>query len=42
MNKGKITQIIGPVVDCHFETELPAIFNALHVKRHDGSDLVLE
>ena len=42
MNKGKITQIIGPVVDCHFEKELPAIFNALHVKRADESTLVLE
>ena len=42
MNKGKITQIIGPVVDCHFEKELPAIFNALTVKRADGSELVLE
>lgn len=42
MNKGKITQIIGPVVDCHFEGELPAIFNALHVKRADDSVLVLE
>jgi F-type H+-transporting ATPase subunit beta len=42
MNKGKITQIIGPVVDCHFDGELPAIFNALHVKRADDSVLVLE
>ncbi len=31
-NKGKITQIIGPVVDVEFEGELPAILNALHVK----------
>lgn len=42
MNKGKITQIIGPVVDCHFDEKLPAIFNALHVKRADDSVLVLE
>lgn len=42
MNKGKITQIIGPVVDCHFDAELPAIYNALQVKRADESLLVLE
>lgn len=43
MNKGKITQIIGPVVDMEFnENELPAIYNALKIKREDGSELVLE
>ena len=32
MNKGKITQIIGPVVDVEFKVrELPAIYNALEV-----------
>jgi len=29
MNKGKIVQIIGPVVDVEFPGELPAIYNAL-------------
>jgi F-type H+/Na+-transporting ATPase subunit beta len=38
---GTITQIIGPVVDVHFDGELPAILNALHVDR-SGSKLVLE
>ena len=43
MNKGKISQIIGPVVDIEFnEGELPAIYNAVKIKREDGSDLVLE
>ncbi len=43
MNKGKITQIIGPVVDMEFnENELPAIYNALKIIREDGSELVLE
>ena len=43
MNKGKISQIIGPVVDVEFnEGELPAIYNAVKVRREDGSDLVLE
>ena len=29
MNKGKIVQIIGPVVDVEFPGQLPAIYNAL-------------
>ncbi len=29
MNKGKITQVVGPVVDVVFEGTLPAIYNAL-------------
>ena len=32
MNKGKIVQIIGPVVDAEFATALPAIYNALTVE----------
>jgi len=32
MNKGKIVQIIGPVVDVEFEDQLPAIYNALTVE----------
>ena len=32
MNKGKIVQVIGPVVDVEFTGELPAIFNALTVE----------
>jgi F-type H+-transporting ATPase subunit beta len=40
--KGKITQIIGPVVDVAFQGELPAIYDALHVKTPDGTTLVLE
>jgi len=39
--KGKITQVIGPVVDVRFEGEPPTIYNALTVER-DGSKLVLE
>lgn len=31
MNKGKITQIVGPVVDVYFEQGLPAVYNALLV-----------
>ncbi|MDC0144875.1 F0F1 ATP synthase subunit beta [Verrucomicrobia bacterium] len=32
MNKGKIVQIIGPVVDAEFTDNLPAIYNALTVE----------
>jgi F-type H+-transporting ATPase subunit beta len=40
---GKIIQIIGPVVDVEFEkgTDLPQIYNALHVKNGENN-LVLE
>src|SRR5262245_25838400 len=31
MNKGKIVQVIGPVVDVEFNEKLPAIFNALTI-----------
>lgn len=41
MNKGKISQIIGPVVDVEFEGALPAINNALEVKKGEEA-LVLE
>lgn len=43
MKQGKILQIIGAVVDVHFEhSDLPAILNALQVKRSDDSILILE
>ena len=32
MNKGKIVQVIGPVVDVEFDGQLPAIYNALTVE----------
>ncbi len=32
MNKGKIVQIIGPVVDVEFAGKLPAIYNALTIE----------
>src|SRR5213592_1623101 len=32
MNKGKIVQVIGPVVDVEFAGQLPAIYNALTVE----------
>jgi F-type H+/Na+-transporting ATPase subunit beta len=38
---GKITQVMGAVVDVHFEGELPSILNALRTE-NQGKDLVLE
>jgi F-type H+/Na+-transporting ATPase subunit beta len=38
---GKITQVMGAVVDVQFEGDLPAILNALHVQ-NQGKLLVLE
>ena len=38
---GKITQVIGAVVDVQFEAELPAILNALETQ-NGGNRLVLE
>jgi len=46
VNKGKIVQVIGPVVDAEFPDELPAIYNALVVEYdkpyHGRTKLVLE
>ncbi|HTJ12178.1 MAG TPA: F0F1 ATP synthase subunit beta [Dinghuibacter sp.] len=43
-NVGKIKQIIGAVIDVRFDKEsnLPEIYNALELKRENGSTLVLE
>ncbi|HZF32753.1 MAG TPA: F0F1 ATP synthase subunit beta [Candidatus Angelobacter sp.] len=38
---GKITQVLGAVVDVQFDGDLPAILNALHAENH-GKRLVLE
>ena len=46
MNKGKIVQVIGPVVDIEFPDKLPAIYNALTVEyplpRQGKTKLTLE
>ena len=39
--KGKITQVIGAVVDVQFEDHLPEILNALTTD-NNGKNLVLE
>ena len=42
--KGKISQIIGPVVDLSFENaeKLPKLLDAIEVQKEDGSKVVLE
>ena len=49
MISGHISQIIGPVVDVHFDIDssvaeriLPCIHDALVIKRQDGHDLLIE
>ena len=40
MSTGKVTQVIGPVVDVEFETgKLPAIYNALEVQGIENKDI---
>jgi F-type H+-transporting ATPase subunit beta len=44
-NKGKILQVIGPVIDVSFEKsgeDMPNIHDALEVARPDGSQLIIE
>ncbi len=40
--QGKITQVIGPVVDVYFENDLPAIFDALIVEASKDKTVTLE
>ena len=44
-NIGKVSQIIGPVVDVTFENneqDLPDIYDSLVIKKDNGEDLILE
>ena len=42
-NQGKVTEVIGPVVDVSFEeSDLPKILNALEIEKEDGSTIILE
>ena len=43
-NTGKISQIIGPVIDVHFgdNASLPSIMNALYVVKPNGQKIILE
>ncbi len=35
MNKGKVIQVIGPVIDVEFDGHLPEIYNAIRIKHSD-------
>ncbi|BBB32517.1 F-type H+-transporting ATPase subunit beta [Thermotomaculum hydrothermale] len=35
MNKGRVIQVIGPVIDVEFDGHLPDIYNALRIKHSD-------
>ncbi len=42
-NVGHIVQIIGPVIDVKFSAEhMPAIYNAIEIKKQDGKLLIVE
>ena len=40
--KGRLTQIVGAVLDVKFEDSLPEINEAIRIKRQDGTNLVVE
>ncbi|WP_025025755.1 F0F1 ATP synthase subunit beta [Caldalkalibacillus mannanilyticus] len=43
MYKGRIAQVMGPVVDIEFERgQLPDIYNAITIKKEDGTILTVE
>ena len=43
LNKGYITQIIGPVLDLQFsEGKLPPIYNAIEIELEDGTSTIVE
>ncbi len=43
LNKGYITQIIGPVLDIQFsEGNLPSIYNAIKIELEDGTSTIVE
>lgn len=41
VNKGRITQIIGAVIDIHFPDDLPSLYNAVEIP-HGDTTVVLE
>ena len=43
LNKGYVTQIIGPVLDIEFsEGSLPPIYSAIKIELEDGSETIVE
>ncbi len=41
-NNGRVSQVIGPVIDVEFDGTPPAIYTALEIRKQDGDKLVLE
>lgn len=41
-NTGRITQIVGVVIDVEFDGGVPAIYTALKIPKEDGTNVVLE
>ena len=39
--KGRLTQIVGAVLDVKFEDSLPEINEAIRIPRQDGTNLVV-
>ena len=42
MNKGKIIQVIGPIVDVKFKENLPKISESIEVENFEGKKVILE
>ena len=42
VNEGRVTQVIGPVVDIRFDKELPELRAAIEIERKDDKPLVVE
>ena len=43
LNKGYVTQIIGPVLDIKFsEGNLPPIYSAIEISLEDGTSTIVE
>jgi F-type H+-transporting ATPase subunit beta len=43
LNKGYVTQIIGPVLDIQFsEGNLPPIYSAIKISLEDGTSTIVE
>jgi F0F1-type ATP synthase beta subunit len=42
LNKGYVTQIIGPVLDIKFSEGLPPIYSAIRIPLEDGTETIVE
>ena len=42
VNEGRVTQVIGPVVDIRFDKQLPELRTAIEIERKNDKPLVVE